>query len=53
MMSTDWLFIVTRPSEASRGTSGTLRGGGGESDVAIPRFLCDSPHPYQLRTASF
>jgi hypothetical protein len=28
-------------------------GKGGESDVAILRFLYDSPHPYQLRTTPF
>jgi hypothetical protein len=28
-------------------------GKGGESNVAISRFLCGSPHSYQLRTASF
>jgi hypothetical protein len=28
-------------------------GKGGESVVAIPRFLCDSPHPCRLRTTSF
>jgi hypothetical protein len=26
---------------------------GGESVVAIPRFLCGSPHPCQLRTMPF
>jgi hypothetical protein len=26
---------------------------GGESVVAILRFLCGSPHPCQLRTATF
>jgi hypothetical protein len=25
----------------------------GESDVAIPRFLCGSPRPCWLRTAAF
>jgi hypothetical protein len=28
-------------------------GKGGESDVAISRFLCGSPHSCRLRTASF
>jgi hypothetical protein len=28
-------------------------GKGGESVVTIPRFLCGSPHPCQLRTAPF
>jgi hypothetical protein len=28
-------------------------GKGGESIVAIPRFLCGSPHPCQLRTTPF
>jgi hypothetical protein len=28
-------------------------GKGGESDVAIPRFLCGSPHPRRLRTTPF
>jgi hypothetical protein len=28
-------------------------GKGGESDVAILRFLCGSPHPYRLGTTSF
>jgi hypothetical protein len=29
------------------------KGKGGESVVAILRFLCGSPHPCQLRTALF
>jgi hypothetical protein len=30
-----------------------LEGKGGESVVAITRFLCGSPHPCRLRTTSF
>jgi hypothetical protein len=52
-MSRDWLFIIARPGGASRGSVEHSEGKGGESAVAILRFLCDSPRPCRLRTASF
>jgi hypothetical protein len=52
-MSRDWLFTIARPGWASRGSVEHSEGKDGESVVAIPMFLCDSPHSCQLRTASF
>jgi hypothetical protein len=43
MMSRDWLFTVARPGGASRGSVEHSEGKGGESVVAILRFLCGSP----------
>jgi hypothetical protein len=43
MMSRDWLFIIARPGGASRGSVEHSEGKGGESVMAIPRFLCGSP----------
>jgi hypothetical protein len=42
----DWVGQVGGSVEHSKGK-------GGESDVAIPRFLYGSPCPCQLRTALF
>jgi hypothetical protein len=42
----DWVGQVEGSVEHSEGK-------GGESDVAILRFLCGSPHPCWLRTAPF
>jgi hypothetical protein len=42
--------------DRARQVGGSLKhseGKDGESVVAIPRFLCGSPHPCWLRTASF
>jgi hypothetical protein len=48
------MFItIARPGGASRGLVEHSKGKGGESAVAILRFLCRSPCLYQLRTASF
>jgi hypothetical protein len=47
------LFIVSRSDEASRGSVKHSEGKGGESVVAILRFLCGSSHPCRLRTALF
>jgi hypothetical protein len=53
MMSRDWLFTIARPGGASRGSVEHSEGKGGESVVAILRFLCGSPRPCQLRTVLF
>jgi hypothetical protein len=53
MMSRDWLFTIARPGGASRGSVEHSEGKGGESDVAILRFLCASTHLCRLRTTSF
>jgi hypothetical protein len=42
----DWVGQVGGSVEHSEGKSG-------KSAVAIPRFLCGSPHPCQLRTVPF
>jgi hypothetical protein len=52
-MSRYWLFTITRPSGASRGSVEHSEGKGGESVVAIPRFICGSPRLCRLRTMSF
>jgi hypothetical protein len=53
MMSRGWLFTVTRSGGASRGSVEHSEGKGGESVVAILRFVCGSPHPCRLRTVLF
>jgi hypothetical protein len=47
------LFTVARPDGASRGSVKHSKGKGGESIVAISRFLCGSTHPCRLRTVLF
>jgi hypothetical protein len=42
----DWAGPVGESVEHSEGK-------GGESAMAIPRFLCGNPHPCRLRTTSF
>jgi hypothetical protein len=46
------LFTVARPDEATRAVEHS-EGKDGVSVVAIMRFLCGSPHPCRLKTASF
>jgi hypothetical protein len=53
MMSRDWLFTIARSGGASRGSVEYSKGKGGESVVAILRFLCGSSRLCRLRTASF
>jgi hypothetical protein len=53
MMSRDWLFIVARPSGSVGGSGEHSKEKSGGSVMAILRFLCGSPRPCQLRTASF
>jgi hypothetical protein len=53
MMSRDWLFTIAGSSGASRGSVKHSEGKGGESVVAILRFLCGRPFLCRLRTMSF
>jgi hypothetical protein len=46
------LFTVARPDGATRAVEHS-EGKGGVSAVAIMRFLCGSPRPCRLKTASF
>jgi hypothetical protein len=45
-----YLLLLDRAGQVG-GSTEHSEGKGGESDVAIPRFLCGSPHACQLRTA--
>jgi hypothetical protein len=54
MMSRDYGYLLLLDRAGPIGGSVEhSEGKDGESVVAIPRFLCDSPHPCRLRTASF
>jgi hypothetical protein len=47
-----YLLLLDRAGQVG-GSVEHLQGKGGESDVAILRFLCGSRHPCRLRTAPF
>jgi hypothetical protein len=47
-----YLLLLDRTGQVG-GSVEHSEGKGGESDVAIPRFLCGSPHPCRLRIAPF
>jgi hypothetical protein len=47
-----YLLLLDRAGQVG-GSVKQSEGKGGESDVAISRFLCGSPHPCRLRTAPF
>jgi hypothetical protein len=47
-----YLLLLDRVGQVE-GSVEHSEGKGGESNVAIPRFLCDRPRPCQLRTVSF
>jgi hypothetical protein len=54
MMSRGYVYLLLL--DRARQVGGSVEhseGKGGESDVAIPRFLFGSPHPYRLRTVLF
>jgi hypothetical protein len=54
MMSRDYGYLLLLDRAGPIGGSVEhSEGKDGESVVAIPRFLCDSPHPCRLRTALF
>jgi hypothetical protein len=54
MMSRDYVYLLLLDQAGQVGRSVEhSEGKGGESDMAIPRFLCGSPRPCQLRTAPF
>jgi hypothetical protein len=54
MMSRGYVYLLLRDRAGQVGGSVEHSDGkGGESVVAIPRFLCGSPHPCRLRTAPF
>jgi hypothetical protein len=53
MMSRGWLLTIVIPDEASKRSVEHSEGKGGESVMAILRFQCGSPCPYQLWTAPF
>jgi hypothetical protein len=47
-----YLLLLDRAGQVG-GSVEYSKGKGGESDVAILRFLCGSPRPCRLRTALF
>jgi hypothetical protein len=47
-----YLLLLDRTGQVG-GSVEHSEGKGGESDVAIPRFLCGSPRPCQLRITPF
>jgi hypothetical protein len=47
-----YLLLLDRAGQVG-GSVEHSEGKGGESAVAIPRFLCGSPRPCRLRTTSF
>jgi hypothetical protein len=51
MRSRGWLLLLLDRMGQVGGLVEHSEGKGGESAVSISRFLCGSPHPYQLRTA--
>jgi hypothetical protein len=54
MMSSGYVYLLLL--DRARPVGGSVEhseGKGGESVVAIPMFLCGSPHLCRLRTASF
>jgi hypothetical protein len=54
MMSKGYVYLLLLDRAGPvRGSVEHSEGKGGESVVAILRFLCGSPHPCRLRTASF
>jgi hypothetical protein len=54
MMSRVYVYLLLRDQTGQVGGSMEhSEGKGGESDVAIPRFLCGSPRPCQLRITPF
>jgi hypothetical protein len=54
MMSRGYVYLLLLDRAGQIGGSVEhLEGKDGESVVAIPRFLCDSPLPYRLRTPPF
>jgi hypothetical protein len=54
MMSRGYVYLLMLDRVGQVGGSVEhSKGKGGESDVAIPMFLCGSPHPCRLRTTPF
>jgi hypothetical protein len=54
MMSGGYVYLLLLAQEGQVGGSVEhSEGKGGESAVAIPRFLCGSPRPCRLRTTLF
>jgi hypothetical protein len=51
MRSRGWLLLLLDRTGQVGGLVEHSEGKGRESAVSISRFLCGSPHPYQLRTA--
>jgi hypothetical protein len=47
-----YLLLLDRAGQVGESVKYS-EGKGGKSDMAISRFLCGSPHPCWLRTASF
>jgi hypothetical protein len=56
MMTSGYVYLLLLDQAGQVGGGGSvehLEGKGGESVMAILRFLCGSPHPCRLRTTSF
>jgi hypothetical protein len=54
MMSRGYVYLLLLDQAGQvEGSMEHSEGEDGDSDVAIPRFLCGRPHPCRLRTAPF